>query len=119
LIILVHPYLLDVSFFILAWYFPDIPHVMPPYAARTPELEADFKKREMQFMVFDDSAGDDSERSVIGIAFVPLNDLARGVPVEGTFNLVNPLTRQKAGQIVLGLGWHNPLRLPGELPSGG
>ena len=33
-----------------------------PTAARTPELEAELKSREMQVMVFDDSAGDDPAR---------------------------------------------------------
>lgn len=70
-------------------------------------------------MVFDDSAGDDPARGIIGVAFVPLADLARGVPVEGAFRLINPVTRQEAGQLVLGMGWHNPLRLPGEAPPSG
>ena len=31
----------------------------------------------MQLMVFDDSAGDDPARAIIGVAFVPLADLAK------------------------------------------
>ena len=95
-------------------------HLLPSTcAARTPELEASFKTREMQFMVFDDSAGDDPARGIIGVAFVPLAELAKGLPVEGAFRLINPVTRQEAGQLVLGMGWHNPLRLPGEAPPNG
>ena len=99
---------------------PPLPLSPLPYcAARTPELEASFKTREMQFMVFDDSAGDDPARGIIGVAFVPLAELAKGLPVEGAFRLINPVTRQEAGQLVLGMGWHNPLRLPGEAPPNG
>lgn len=54
---------------------------------------------------------------IIGVAFVPLAELAKGVPVEGAFRLINPVTRMEAGQIVLGMGWHNTLRLPGEPPA--
>ena len=39
--------------------------------------------------------------------------------MEGAFRLINPVTRMEAGQIVLGMGWHNPLRLPGEPPASG
>ncbi|KAG1672779.1 hypothetical protein FOA52_002767 [Chlamydomonas sp. UWO 241] len=84
--------------------------------ARTPEMEANFKTREMQVFVFDDAGGDDPSRGIIGVAFVPLGALSSGTPVEGAFRLINPVTRQEAGQVVLGIGWHNPLRLPGEAP---
>ena len=73
----------------------------------------------MQILVFDDAAGNDPQRGIIGVARVPLGDLSRGIPVEGTFRLINPLNQQEAGQIVLGMGWHNPLRLPGEAPPSG
>jgi hypothetical protein len=87
--------------------------------ARTPEVESSFKTREMQVLVFDDAGGDDPSRSIIGVAFVPLAELSRGAPVEGAFRLINPLSRQEVGQVVLGMGWHNPLRLPGEMPVSG
>lgn len=51
------------------------------------------------------------------MAVVLLSELSRGMPVEGTFRIINPLTREEAGQLVLGMGWHNPLRLPGEAPA--
>lgn len=77
------------------------------------------KTREMQILVFDDAAGNDPQRGIIGVARVPLGDLSRGIPVEGSFRLINPLNQQEAGQIILGMGWHNPLRLPGEAPPSG
>jgi hypothetical protein len=57
----------------------------------------------------------------VGVASVPLAGLAGGVPVEGAWRLVNPVTRQPAGRLVLGLGWHNPLALanPGGPPPKG
>ncbi|KAG2486785.1 hypothetical protein HYH03_014584 [Edaphochlamys debaryana] len=86
--------------------------------ARTPELEADFRTRNMAIVVFDDAQSDDPLRAIIGIASVPLTALASGVPVEGAFKLTNPVTRQPAGRVVLGLGWHNPLALPGAPAKG-
>eukprot|EP00798_Chlamydomonas_sp_ICE-L_P022119 gene22119-29179_t len=82
--------------------------------ARTPDIEANFKTREMEFVVFDDSGGDDPLRCIIGTAFVPLAALAQGMPVEAVFRLVNPVSKKPAGKIVIGMGWHNPLQLPGE-----
>ena len=60
---------------------------------------------------------DDPLRAIVGVASVPLAGLAQGVPVEGAFKLTNPVTRQPAGRVVLGLGWHNPLQLPGAVPK--
>lgn len=82
--------------------------------ARTPDLEASFRTREMEFVVFDDAGGEDPLRCIIGIAFVPLAALAQGMPVEGAFRLVNPVSKQPAGKIILGMGWHNPLVLASE-----
>ncbi|KAG2431181.1 hypothetical protein HXX76_009709 [Chlamydomonas incerta] len=85
--------------------------------ARTPALEADLRTRHLQLVVFDDSQSDDPLRAIVGVASVPLAGLAQGVPVEGAFKITNPVTRQPAGRIVLGLGWHNPLQLPGAVPK--
>ncbi|KAG2447989.1 hypothetical protein HYH02_007017 [Chlamydomonas schloesseri] len=85
--------------------------------ARTPALEADLRTRHLQLVVFDDSQSDDPLRAIVGVASVPLAGLAQGVPVEGAFKLTNPVTRQPAGRLVLGLGWHNPLQLPGAVPK--
>ncbi|KXZ46909.1 hypothetical protein GPECTOR_39g403 [Gonium pectorale] len=86
--------------------------------ARTPALEADFKTRTMDLVVFDDAQSDDPIRSLIGVASIPLAALASGVPVEGAFKVTHPVTRQAAGRVVLGMGWHNPLQLPGAPPKG-
>lgn len=57
-------------------------------------------------------------RAIVGVASVPLASLASGEPVEGAFKISNPVTRKPAGRLVLGLGWHNPLQLPGAPPKG-
>ncbi|GFR44254.1 hypothetical protein Agub_g5456 [Astrephomene gubernaculifera] len=85
--------------------------------ARTTALEADLRTRNLTLVVFDDAQSDDPLRAIVGVASVPLAGLASGVPVEGAFKLTNPVTRQPAGRLVLGLGWHNPLQLPGAPPK--
>lgn len=57
-------------------------------------------------------------RAIVGVASIPMASLAAGVPVEGAFKLTNPITKRPAGRIILGLGWHNPLQLPGTAPQG-
>lgn len=90
--------------------WPDHPRACVP---------ACLNSREMQFVVFDDAGASDPMRCIIGMASVPLASLAQGIPVEGSFRLTNPVTKRPAGKIVLGLGWHNPLQLPGEPIKGG
>lgn len=85
--------------------------------ARTAVLEADLKTRHMPLVVFDDAQGDDPMRAIVGVASIPMASLAAGVPVEGAFKLTNPITKRPAGRIILGLGWHNPLQLPGTAPQ--
>ncbi len=63
---------------------PRPPPWRPP-VARTPDLEAGFKTREMEFVVFDDGGGEDPMRCILGVAHVPLAGLEQGVPVEGGF----------------------------------
>ncbi len=62
--------------------------------------------------------GDDPMRAIVGVASIPMASLAAGVPVEGAFKLTNPITKRPAGRIILGMGWHNPLQLPGTAPQG-
>ncbi|EFJ46513.1 hypothetical protein VOLCADRAFT_118102 [Volvox carteri f. nagariensis] len=83
---------------------------------RTPELEADLLRRHLSVVVFDDAQGDDPLRAIVGVASIPMASLASGIPVEGAFKLTNPVNRKPAGRMVLGLGWHNPLQLPGATP---
>ncbi|GLC41809.1 hypothetical protein PLESTM_001241900 [Pleodorina starrii] len=85
--------------------------------ARTPELEADLRSRHLALVVFDDAQSDDPLRAIVGVGSIPLASLASGIPVEGAFKLTNPVTRKPAGRVILGLGWHNPLQLPGAPPK--
>ncbi|GIL57334.1 hypothetical protein Vafri_12599 [Volvox africanus] len=85
--------------------------------ARTPELEVDLRSRHLVMVVFDDAQSDDPLRAIVGLASIPMTSLANGIPVEGSFKLTNPVTRRPAGRVVLGMGWHNPLQLPGAPPK--
>ncbi|GLI67567.1 hypothetical protein VaNZ11_011794 [Volvox africanus] len=85
--------------------------------ARTPELEVDLRSRHLAMVVFDDAQSDDPLRAIVGLASIPMTSLANGIPVEGSFKLTNPVTRKPAGRVVLGMGWHNPLQLPGAPPK--
>lgn len=62
-----------------------------------------------QVVVFDDAERSSSDASIIGIAAIPLAQLADGLPIEGTFPLAAPLSRGRHGEVTLTIKWADPL----------
>ncbi|KAK9810202.1 hypothetical protein WJX72_006558 [[Myrmecia] bisecta] len=94
---------------------PDFADASSFAIARSPELERELRSRELQVTVFDDAESGSSDRSIVGIAHVPLRALAEGLPVQGTFPVLQPSSRQPCGEVTLTVRWHNPME-PNKVP---
>lgn len=62
----------------------------------------------LQVAVFDDAEPEPSA-ALLGLASVPLGPLSEGVPVQGAFTLVHPVTGAAAGTVRVSIAWHDPL----------
>uniref|UniRef100_A0A061R9T6 Protein fantom n=1 Tax=Tetraselmis sp. GSL018 TaxID=582737 RepID=A0A061R9T6_9CHLO len=78
---------------------------------RTRELETFFTRAELELEVFDDADRSTGDSSIIGVAALRLQELADGLPIEGTVPLYSAQGRQRRGDVELIIHWHNPLAI--------